>query len=88
MCAHMVWAVLHSMYEKGHDLVASLADVVLAAALDCCWDADLCQLLDAPLDVQIWSSASSEMNVDDVTRPVLVRNLINIFTLPGTTSAP
>ena len=66
----------------------SLADNILAAALDCCWDTDLCQLLDAPSDVQIWSSASSEADVNDTTTPVLAPNLPDMSALSGVTSAP
>ena len=50
MCVHVVWAALHSVYEQGHDLVLLLADDVLAATPDCCWDAYICQLLDAALN--------------------------------------
>lgn len=49
-CAHVVWVALHSLYEQVHDLVASLADNVVAAAPDCFWDTDLRWLLNASSD--------------------------------------
>ena len=88
MCMQVVWAAPHSFYEEGHDFVALLADDILAATPDCCWDMNLCWLLNPPLDIQLWSSVSLEMDVNYVATPVLVPNLPDVSALPGTTLAP